>query len=114
MHKLLTRWLGKRGFNSPEELDNTPMPDGSPTERETFEQYRAILDKKELTLDNLKEFCTNQMSAIETKWADYALGEMQKAELIPYHTVYKAIRSAIDSPKHTRELIEQQLTELTK
>lgn len=114
MHKLLQKWLDKSGVNSPEELDNTPMPDGSPTERQTFEEYRAVLAKKELTLEDIKTYCLGQVGVIEGKWADYDTPNTKKAELIPYHTVYRTLVAIIDSPISARATLEQQLEELTK
>jgi len=78
MDKLLTKWLEQKGVKSPEDLDNTPMPDGSPTERETFENYRAGLDMKEVTVTNIKNFCKGHVGYIEAKWADYDLDAKKK------------------------------------
>lgn len=114
MHKLLTKWLGKRGISSPEELDNTPMPDGSPTERETFEEMRLILNKKELKVDDIKEFCSTQLKVIENKWANYDVKNAKKAELIPYHNVYRTLIAVIEGPDRVREQLEEELTKLTK
>lgn len=114
MHSLLTKWLANKGIKNPEELDNSPMPDGSPTERETFEQYRSILAKDELTIEDIKEFCSLQVGLIEGKWSDLTIENAKKAELIPYHTVYKTILNAIGSSKIIREALEKQLEQLTK
>jgi len=114
MHKLLEKWLNKQGVKSPDELDNTPMPDGSPTELETFNEYRRGLAKQDLTLEDLKNFCLSQVSVIEYKWADYDLDARKKAEFIPYHTVYKILISVIDGPVANREAMEVQLEKLTK
>lgn len=112
MHKLLTKWLQQRGINSPEDLDNTPMPDGSPTERQVFEEYRKALVKDELTVADIRSFCESQISNIENKWADIEFNK--KVELIPYHTVYKALINTIDGDKSVREAMERQLESLTK
>jgi len=114
MDKLLTKWLEQKGVKTPDDLDNSPMPDGSPNERETFENYRQGLDMKEVTVINIKNFCKGYMSHIESKWADYDLDAYKKAELIPYHTVYKAIVNLIESPKSNRETMKNQLKQLTK
>ena len=114
MHDLLNKWLHKRGFKSPDELSNEPMPDGSPTELDVFNEYKAGLAKKDLTLDDLKQYCLAQVSVIESKWADYAVDEARKAQLIPYHTVYKTLVSVIDGPVATRTAMEKQLEQLTK
>ena len=111
---LLEKFLNKRGVKDPEELDNTPMPDGSLTERQTFDNWRAILSKDELTLEDIKHFCERQIAVIEGKWADLNIEQARKAEMIPIHTVYKALLLAIDSPRSAREALEQQLEQLTK
>lgn len=114
MHALLNKFLDKAGVKSPEELDNTPMPDGSPTERETFEEYRSALSKKELTLSDFKDYCLRQVKIIENKWADYDIDNAKKSELIPYHTVYKTMVAIIDSPSGNREALINQLEQITK
>jgi hypothetical protein len=112
MDNLLTRWLEKNKVSTPEELDNTPMPDGSPTEREVFEEWRKALSKKEFTLADLKEYIQGQIGVIETKWADYEYKD--KEQLIPYHTVYRTLLGVIDSPQTNRAALEEQLNKLTK
>lgn len=111
---LLTKWLHKRGFKDATELDDKPLPDGSPSERQVFEQYREILNKDELTVPDIKAFCNSQISLIESKWADLSLESQKKAELIPYHTIYRSLLTAIDSPKVAKESAIRSLTELTK
>ena len=114
MHKLLQKWLDQRGIEKVEELDNTPMPDGSPTERETFNEYKQALMKKELTLQDFSNYCKRQVGIIEARWADYMVSNQIKAELIPYHTVYKTMVAIIDSPVANREALIEQLEQLTK
>lgn len=111
---ILDKWLHKKGVKDPSDLDNKPMPDGSPTEKQTYEIYKAILGKEQLTLDDIKKFCERQLSVIETKWTDLNLEQIKKAEMIPYHTVYKTLLLAIDSPKAAREALEKQLEQLTQ
>jgi hypothetical protein len=114
MHNLLTKWLEKRGVKSPDELDNTPMPDGSPTELEVFNEYKAGLAKQDLTLEDLKNYCLAQISVIESKWADYSIDDSKKSQLIPYHTVYKTLINVIDGPVAVRTAMEKQLEKLTQ
>lgn len=114
MDKLLTQFLEKAGVQTPEDLDNQPMPDGSPTERETFESYRRGLEVKEVTVDNIKNFCRGQLSVIENKWADLEIDSNKKAELIPYYTVYKGMIAIIESPIKNRESLVNNLKQLTK
>jgi len=114
MHKLLYKWLNQKGFKGPEELDKTPMPDGSPNEFQIFENYREILSKEELTIDDFRQFMQGQVSVIEGKWSDLNIEQSKKAELIPYHTVYKILLQALDAPKTQKEILERQLIQLTK
>lgn len=112
MHKLLHKFLHKKGIASPDELDNKPLPDGSPSERETFENWRRILSKEKIEISDVRAFCDYQINRIETKWADYETEQAKKAELIPYHTVYKALIKVIDSPISERSQLEEQLNNL--
>jgi len=70
------------------------------------------ISKEELTLEDVKQFCATQTDIIEGKWKDYGLENVKKAELIPYHTVYKTLLEAIDSPKSAREQLEKHLNQL--
>lgn len=101
---ILDKILQKRGIKSVDQL--------SPEEKVTFEGWRKVLAKDELTLDDIKEFCQLQIDIIEGKWKDYNLDNSKKAEFIPYHTVYKALLQVISSPKVEREQLEAQLNQL--
>ncbi len=91
----------KRGIAGAHEL--------SLEEQATFENWRVILSKDELTIADVKELCRIQCSMIESKWADMNLSNDKKSELIPYHTVYRLIAQAIDSPKIAKQALEKQL-----
>ena len=112
MHQLLYKWLAKRGIKNPTELDDTPNPDNSPTEKQEFEKYRAMLSVEPVTLESLKSFIKAQIGIIEGKWTDLNIPQERKAELIPYHTTYKILLHAIDSPVADREKAEKQLEQL--
>ena len=100
---ILDKLLKKRGVTI-DQLDNE--------EKQTFENWRKILSKDSLTIEDIKQFCQSQISIIEGKWTDMERDNAKKAELIPYHTVYKMLLTAIDSPKSTRENLEAQLNQL--
>jgi len=104
MHNLIEKLFHKRGIEDLKELD--------PEEKQTFENWQAILSKEELTLPDLKQFCQSQIDIIEGKWRDFNLEQSKKAELIPYHTCYKTILSAVDSPRSARENLEKTLVQL--
>ena len=104
MHGIIQKLLGKRGIQSIDQLDKE--------EKATFDAWQKILSKDELTTGDIKAFCQSQVDVIEGKWKSLSLENTKKAELIPYHTVYKMILAAIDSPKSAREALEMQLTQL--
>ncbi len=101
---ILEKWLAKAGVKNIEEL--------SPEEKVTYEAYRKILSKDELSLEDFKVFCQSQISVIEGKWKDLNLENTKKAELIPYHTVYKVLEQVISAPKVEREHLEAHLNQV--
>ncbi len=101
---LLDKLLHKRGITSTDEL--------APEEKVTFENWKSVLSKKELTVSDIKDFCVNQLSMIESRWNDFAITSERKAELIPYFSIYKNLLTAIDSPKSVREALEKHLNQL--
>ena len=105
IHNLLTRILNKRKVTL-EQLD--------PEERKTFEQWQEVLQKDELNVDDIKNFCKSHIQTIEGKWANYELDGTKKAELIPYHTIWNLLLKAIDGPKSQKRSLEQNLEQLLK
>lgn len=103
---ILDKILSKRGIKDASEL--------SEEERKTFDEWRGILSKDELTTENIKEFCKTQCEVIEGKWSDLNLEQAKKSELIPYHTVYKTLLKVIESPKVVKEQLEKHLENLLK
>ena len=92
----------KRGIKDITELDKE--------EQETFGKYEAILSKPDLTLEDVKKFVENQIGIIETKWKDY--DRKNKEDLIPYHTVYRALLDVINSNQVERVQLETYLKNL--
>ena len=72
------------------------------------------MSKEELTIDDIKEFCKSQIIVVESKWKDMSVEDKRKAELIPYHTVYKILLDTIEAPKVAREVLEKELIRLTR
>lgn len=114
MHPLLEKLMGKKGIKNFDDLNNSQMPDGSPSEKQTFENYNLILSKDELTTEDIRHFCQSQIDVVEAKWKDLNTSPEKKAELIAIHTIYKTLLSAIDSPRSARESLEKYLIDLTK
>lgn len=104
MHSILSKLFAKKGIADVKELD--------PEEKATFEAWDKVLSKEELTISDIKEFCQSQCDVIEGKWKSYDIKNSKKAEMIPYHTVYKTILTAIGSPRAAREQLEAQLNQL--
>lgn len=106
MHQLLEKLLGKRGIKDPIEL--------STEERVWFDQQQLVLNKDELSVEDIKQFCKTQIKMIEAKWTDLNISQSTKAEWIPHHTIYTTLLVAIDSPKIAREAAELQLIQMLK
>lgn len=101
---ILQKLLEKRGIKDIKELDDE--------ERKQYKQWNEILSKETLTIKDIETFCQSQVDVIEGKWQDLNLDQRKKAEFIPYHTVYKLLLNAINSPKAVREQLEAQLNNL--
>tara|TARA_Y100001949_G_C15979694_1_gene327812 strand:+ start:722 stop:1045 length:324 start_codon:yes stop_codon:yes gene_type:complete len=104
MHNLLTKLLKKREINKVDDL--------SKDERETFEKWNSILTKRILEVDDIKNFCCNQIGLIESKWKDMDITKEKKADLISYHTVYKGMVDLMESPVAERASLEKFLHNL--
>ena len=81
----------------------------TPEEKVIFDNYDAILSKEYMTIDDVKQFCETQISVITAKWMDYGTENTKKAELIPYHTVYKVLLQTLSSPEAERKALEDYL-----
>lgn len=104
MHTLLEKLFQKRGIEDVNQLDKE--------EKQVFEEWNLVLNKEELSTEDIKKFLQAQIEAIEGKWAD--ITSLNKADLIPYHTCYKLLLGAISSPRSAREAMEKQLINLLK
>lgn len=104
MQSLLAKFLRKRNITNPDQL--------SPDERKTFDHWETVLGKRELSIDDLKQFCAARIDHIETKWKDLSVDNAKKAELIPYHTVYKTLLAAINAPESERIALEKVLLQM--
>lgn len=100
---LLQKLLTRKGIQSTEEL--------SKEERVVFDNYNKVLSKETLTIEDFKKFLETQITVIEGKWRDYDTKNDKKAELIPYHTVYKTLLQAIDAPLVEKRALEDYLNQ---
>jgi hypothetical protein len=104
MNSLLSKILKSRNITKIDEL--------SREERATFDNWESVLAKRELTLEDLKQFIAARIDNIEMKWRDMNLDASKKAELVPYHTVYKMISQAISAPEAERAALEKVLVQM--
>ena len=104
MHGLIEKLLNKRGIKHPDQLDQE--------EKQIFENWQLVLNKDELKTSDIIAFCKSQITVIENKWKDLETPNEKKAELIPYHVVYKTLLAAIESPKAARDALEIHLNQL--
>lgn len=100
---ILTKLLKRKGIEKIEDL--------STEERVVFDNYKATLAKEQLTIEDFKRFLETQITIIEGKWKNYDLENAKKAELIPYHTVYKTLLQAIEAPLVEKRALEEVLTQ---
>jgi len=113
MHPLITKLLQKKKFDSLEEVSDEPMPDGTPNEKETIENWQRILSSnEEVTVENIKEFCQNQLKEIEGQMKSLDNTARKNDRLLILFSVYKAIGGALEAPQQEREALEQYLTGL--
>jgi len=104
MNSLIERLLKKRGIKNPTEL--------KAEEKQTFDNWQYILNKEQLTTDDVVAFIKTQIGIIESKWKDLDVPTSKKADLIPYHVVYKTLLAAIESPNNAKKALEIQLNQL--
>lgn len=100
---ILSRLLEKRGITEDELVGD---------EKAQFDQWKKTLSGEEVSVEKIKDFCQNMVGVIEGKWRSWDLTNEQKAELLPYHTVYKAIIDVINGSKVEREQLEEYLQKL--
>ena len=100
---ILSKLLQKRG------VDESGL---SPEEKTQYDNWKRILTEEGITVEKIADFCRQMISVIESKWASLEISADKKAELVPYHTVYRAIQQVIDGPKSERERLEKYLNQL--
>ncbi len=103
---ILDKFLFKKGIKSVKELE--------PEERETFEHWQGILSKGDVTVDSIKQFCENQVKAIELKWRDLDNSPGKNERLIILHTIYSTLLAVITAPAIEKENLERYLEEQVK
>lgn len=113
MKTILAKYLEKLGYTSIDQLSKDKMPDGSPSELETFKEWDKILSKNdEVTVDNIRQFCRSQLEEVGKQMENIDNKADKIQRLVILHTVYSKILRAIDSPQSDRVALEQYLNSL--
>ena len=103
---ILSKLLKKRGIKDVTELTED--------ERVEFDNWQKVLNKEELTIKDITEFCDGAIGAIETQFGDVDMSNDKTAKLTLQHAIYKKIRGVINSPQTERESLIEYLTNLLK
>ena len=101
---ILSKLFKKRGIKDYTEL--------SGEERVQYENWKAILSKEDLSISDVKDFCNDQLTIIETQFKDLDRDLNKTERLVLLHSVYTAIMTLLDSPRVERENLEKYLTGL--
>jgi hypothetical protein len=104
MNNFLSKLLAKKGIKDVSQM--------SVEEQETFRNYERILSKEKVTIEDFAKFLKTQLSIIEGKWQDLETPTAKKAEMIPYHTVYRILLNVISAPDLERQTLEDYLTQI--
>tara|TARA_R110002096_G_scaffold14474_1_gene50248 strand:+ start:207 stop:524 length:318 start_codon:yes stop_codon:yes gene_type:complete len=102
----LSKVLASKGIKDESEL--------SDEEKAQFENWRAILAKEELTMEDVVKFCNAQIDNIEAQFKDLENSQDKVKGLVLQHSIYKTLASIIKSPSVERESLERYLTDLIK
>jgi hypothetical protein len=103
MLSLLSQLLKKRNIDKIEDL--------SQEERTVFDNYQSVLKGETLSVDTIKEFCTQQIKIIETKFASEGTTHNDDYLKACLH-VYLNLLKTIEAPEAERKSLEKYLTQL--
>jgi hypothetical protein len=103
---ILSKLLKKRGIKDVTELDKE--------EKQQFEQWQKVLNKEEITIKDITEFCDGAIGTIEVQFGDVDISNEKMSKLALQHAIYKKIRGVINAPQTERESLIEYLTNLLK
>jgi len=103
---ILSKLLQKRGIKDVTELNKE--------ERIEFDNWQNVLDKEEVTIENITDFCVGAMNAIEVQFGDMDIPNDKMAKLTLQHSIYKKLKDMINAPRVERESLVEYLTNLLK
>lgn len=76
--------------------------------------WKAILAKPDITIDDMRLFCDNQVKIIEWQWRDLNNPDKKNERLILLHTVWSLLRNFLNSKEDSRVALEKYLEQLGK
>ena len=106
MDNILSKLFKKRGIKDITELDKE--------EKVQFEQWQAVLNKEQVTINDIAEFCQGAMNTIEAQFGDINIEDDRIARLALQHSVYKGFKNLINAPTAEKEQLTEYLTGLLK
>lgn len=106
MDNILSKIFKKRGIKDVTELNTD--------ERQQFEQWQAVLNKEEIGIKDIVEFCDGAMGMIEAQFGDIEIADNKMAKLTLQHSVYKKFKDLINAPATEKENLTKYLTNLLK
>lgn len=102
MHELIEKLLEKRGVE---------LKDLNEEETAQLERWKAVLNGKEVKLEDVSKFCSMQLEMIEKQFDNLTNPDKLNERLVLLHSVYRKLRKVVsDSDKGVREKLEAELT----
>lgn len=81
-------------------------------ERKTYQEWEKVLNKQEVTMQELKEFIEGQMAIATEKFLSYKNTEKKDLFLKAQLRNYKSILAFIQSPAINKEFLENHIKQL--
>jgi|APSaa5957512576_1039674.scaffolds.fasta_scaffold28368_2 hypothetical protein len=106
MDNILSKIFKKRGIKDITELDKEEM--------QQFEQWQAVLNKEEIGVKDIVEFCDGAMGMIEAQFGDIEIADNKMAKLTLQHSIYRTFKDLINAPATEKENLVKYLTGLLK
>ena len=106
MDNILSKIFKKRGIKDITELDKEEM--------QQFEQWQAVLNKEEIQIKDIVEFCEGAKNMIEAQFGDIDMEDRKKSMLALQHSIYRTFTELIHAPTTEKENLTRYLTDLLK
>lgn len=104
MHELLKKALDKAGVDNVSQLTEEEKLD--------YDRYAKVLDKPDLSLDDVLTFCRAQKTLVESQFGNLDDSPQKRDRLLTLHFVYSKVVWFIMGDKAERQAVERELTDL--